>query len=439
MNIFKAYDIRGVYPSEINKELAYKIGRAFVKFLNVKNVVVGKDYRIGGKELYEGLTKGINDQGADVWDIGFCSAPSLYFAVNFLKADSGIMITASHNPKEYNGFKFTREKAIPISRDTGLKDIQKIAEDNFKNVKLKGKIIKKDIFKEYIKFVKGFIKDIKPLKIVIDCGNGVDGVFVKETLKGLGLEVIELFFKPDGNFPNHDPNPLKKESLDILKEKMKQNKAELGVAIDGDGDRIFFITKDEEIVPGDFITILIAEDFLEKDKNQTVLYDLRVSNIVPEKIKEFGGRPEMCRVGHSFIKEQMRDKNAVFAGELSGHFYYKDAFFTDSAIITLIKILNIISKKQKKLSELIKPYKKYFHSGEINSKVRDKEGKIKELERKYKNGKISHLDGIRVDFKDWWFNVRASNTEALLRLNLEAKSEKMMKEKVKEILKILTT
>jgi phosphomannomutase len=438
MNIFKAYDVRGLYPEQINKELAYKIGRAFVKFLKVKNVVVGRDCRLGGEELHKALVEGITDEGADAFDIEFCSSPSIYFAVNFLKAEGAIMTTASHNPKEWNGFKFTREQAIPISGDTGIKDIEKLVkEDNFGPVKKKGKRIEKNISDDYIKFLEKFRKDWKPLKIVIDCGNGMAGPFISEITKDTNLDVTKLYFEPDGNFPHHDPNPLKGESLVDLRAKMKEIGAELGVAIDGDADRIFFITEENEIVPADFITCLIGKEFLREHKGETILYDLRSSWIIKEEIEAMGGKANMCRVGHSFIKEQMRKENSIFAGELSGHFYFRDSFYTDSAVLMFMRVMNLLSRENKKLSELIKPLKKYFASGEINSEVKDKDGKMEELAEKYKDGKVSWLDGVRIDFDDWWFNVRASNTEPLLRLNLEAKTKSKMEEKRDEILKII--
>ena len=275
------------------------------------------------------------------------------------------------------------------------------------------------------------------MKVVIDCANGMVGSAANAVVDDSDLTVTKLFFKPDGHFPNHDPNPLKASSLDKLRERMKKVKAELGVAFDGDGDRAFFITEDGDIVEGDFITTLIAEEYLEEKKGGLILYDLRSSWIVKEKVEEFGGKAAMSRVGHSFIKDQMRKQKAIFAGELSGHFYFTECFNTDSAIFTFIKLVNLLSMKNKKLSELIKPLKKYFTSGEINSEVEDKEAKMKELAKIYKNGSISHLDGIRIDFDDWWFNVRPSNTEPLLRLNLEAKSKKMMESKRDEILKFI--
>ncbi len=440
MSIFKAYDVRGIYPKELDEELAYKIGRAFVTFLKVNKVVVSQDMRKSSDSLKKELIRGITDQGADVIEVkGLCSTPRSYFACWFLKANGSIMVTASHNPGKYNGFKFTREKAIPISGDTGIKDIEKLVLRNrFEDIKKKGKVVKKDITNAYRRHILEFIdvKKIKPLKVVIDAGNGMGGRDMELVLDKLPLKVVKMYFKPDGSFPNHEANPLKEENLVDIKKKVKEEKADFGIAIDGDADRVFFIDENSETVPADFITCLIAEEILKKNKGK-VLYDLRSSWVVKEVIERNGGKCSMSKVGHSFIKEQMRREKAIFAGELSGHFYFRDNFYTDSAIISALKVIQIISEKDKKLSELVKPLKKYYASGEINSEVGDKKGKIKELAEKYKDGKISQLDGIRIDLKDWWFNVRPSNTEPLLRLNLEAKSKKLMEEKRDEVLKFI--
>ncbi|MBW2974664.1 phosphomannomutase/phosphoglucomutase [Candidatus Woesearchaeota archaeon] len=441
MSIFKAYDVRGVYPSELDEELAYKVGRAFVDFLKVDKVVVSQDMRESSDSLKKELIRGISDQGADVIEIeGLCSTPRSYFSCWFLKAPASIMVTASHNPGKYNGFKFTREKAIPISGDTGIKDIEKLTmKGNFQDSKKKGDVIKKDITAAYKAHILGTIdvKKIRPLKVVIDAGNGMGGSDMELVLGDLPLKAVRMFFKPDGSFPNHEANPLKEENLADIKRKVKEEKADFGIALDGDADRAFFIDENGETIPADFITCLLAEELLKKSKGAKVLYDLRSSWIVEEVIKENDGKPAMSRVGHAFIKEQMRKEDAIFAGELSGHFYFKDNFYTDSAIIAALKLIQIISDKGKRLSELVRPLRKYFASGEINSEVEDKEGKMKELAKRYKEGKISWLDGVRIDFRDWWFNVRPSNTEPLLRLNLEAKSKKLMEEKRDEVLGII--
>jgi len=441
MSIFKAYDVRGIYPTELDEKLAYKIGRAVVYFLKVKQVLVSKDMRKSSESLKNELVKGITDQGADAIEVeGLCSSPRSYFACWHLKTPASVMVTASHNPGKYNGFKFTRKEAIPISGDTGILDIEKLVLNNkFNNPKIKGRVSKKEITKAYKKHILTMfdVKKIKPLKVVIDAGNGMGGVDMELVLDELPLKVVKMYFEPDGNFPNHEANPLKEENLVDLKKKVVSEQADFGIALDGDADRVFFIDEKGETIPADFVTCLIAEEILKEGKGGRVLYDLRSSWIVKEIVEKAGGTSGMCKVGHSFIKEQMRKEKAVFAGELSGHFYFRDNFYTDSGVIAALKIIQIISVKGGRLSELIKPLKKYSASGEINSEVEDKEGKIKELAMLYKDGKISYLDGIRIDFDDWWFNVRASNTEPLLRLNLEAKTNKLMEKKRDEVLKAI--
>jgi len=442
-DIFKAYDIRGIYPDELDEELMEKIGRAFGDFIEGKKIAVGYDARISSPSLFGAFTKGLVMQGKDVIDFGLTSTPMSYFACNYLKADGCAMITASHNPKEYNGVKFTRKKAMPISGDTGIKQIEEnVRKNNLKKVKERGTIIKKDVKEAYKEHLKKLIKNIKGLKVVVDPGNGMGSQDYSLVMDLIDVETIPLYFRIDGTYPNHDANPMTEGAMDKLKGTVVCRKADLGIAFDGDADRVFFVDDKGEAVQSDFITALIAEEVLKDNKGANILYDLRSSWIVPEKIKELSGVPKMCRVGHSFIKESMKNCDSPFAGELSGHFYFRFDFGShdsvyDSGIVTAIRIMNLLSSKKKKLSELIKPMKKYFASGEINSKVSDKDRKMKELAEHYKEGEISWLDGIRVDFKDWWFNVRPSNTEPLLRLNLEAKTKKLMEAKKEEVLNII--
>jgi phosphomannomutase len=443
MKIFKAYDIRGIYPSEINEEIMEKIGRAFADFIEGNKIALGHDMRISSPSLFGSFAKGITSQGKDVIDFGLTSTPMSYFASNYLKADGAAMITASHNPKEYNGAKFTRETAIPISGATGIKTIEnKVEKNDFKLSAEKGNISKEDIKDAYKTHLLSLVKNISGLKVVVDCANGMGSQDFSLIKDDMDIEFIPLYFEIDGTFPNHDANPMKEGSTDKLKETVIKEKADLGIAFDGDADRVFFVDDKGNLVPSDYITGLIAEEVLKNDPGSTILYDLRSSWIVPEMITKFGGRPMMCRVGHSFIKETMRNENSSFAGELSGHFYFKFDFdgvssVYDSGIVTAIQILNLLSSKKEKLSDLTSHMKKYYASGEINSKVEDKDGKIKELAEKYSDGKLSTLDGIRIDFDDWWFNVRASNTESLLRLNLEAKTPEMMEDMRDEVLRII--
>ena len=437
--IFKAYDIRGIYPEQLNEEDAYKIGRAFVTFLECKEVVVGQDMRKSSPVLFKSLIKGITDQGADVIDIGYCSTPYFYFGT--AKHEAGIMVTASHNPAEYNGFKMCRKNAIPISGATGIMDIKDlVVKNDFSSPENKGKVIKKDIMANFIKHNTSFFNpNGKKLKIVIDTGNGMGGYTYSKVFENINLKVIPLYFDIDMSFPNHEANPIKLENVKDLQKKVIEEKVDFGLAVDGDCDRCVFIDEKGEYISADLMTALVAKELLKKNPGSTILYDLRSSWIVKEVIEENGGKAVMCRVGHAFIKKQMREENALFAGELSGHFYFKDSFFTESSIISTFLVANMVKEEEKPLSEIIAPLKKYFASGEMNFEVNDKEEKMEELLKIFKDDAkdISKMDGIRLEFDNWWFNVRPSNTEPLLRLNLEAKTKEKMEEMVEKVKKII--
>lgn len=451
-SIFRAYDIRGIYPGEINANTAYLIGRAYVKFLNKKSpkIVVGQDNRLSSPLLFKNLVQGIRDEGGNVIDIGLSTTPMLYFAVAYFKFDGGIEISASHNPSQYNGFKMVREKAIPISEKSGIKEIKNLVlkgfqsarrplrEPSFKTTK-KGKITEKAVLKEYVRFnLKKFdLKKTKPSKIIVDTANAVAGIVVPEIFKKTNCKIYHLYSKLDGSFPNHSPDPIIKENLRELQKQVLGKIANLGIAFDGDGDRVVFVDEKGQIIQGDFIIALLASMILKENPGEKILYDVRSSNIIKEVIEKAGGRPIMGRIGHSFIKEKMRKENIIFAGELSGHYYHKNHYFCESPFFVLLKILEEISLTRKSISELIKPYQKYFHSGEINFKVKNKEKKIKELEKRFKAGSTSCLDGLRVDFKNWWFNIRSSHTEPVLRLVVEAKTKKLMEEKKKELIALI--
>ena len=358
-----------------------------------------------------------------------------YFAVAFYKQKGGIMVTASHNPKQYNGFKFCRENASPVSYESGINEIEQFVKENtFDKSEKKGKIDKKEIFYDYEKHVLKFAGKIEKLKVVVDSANGMGGLAAPSILKALGVDVVELYTELDGTFPNHEANPLKEETTKELQELVVKEKADLGIAFDGDADRVGFIDENGKRVGFDIVTALLGEYFLTK-KGQKVLYDLRSSNIVKEHIESLGGKAIVSRVGHSYIKQIMREKDVVFGGELSGHYYFKDNYFADSGLIAVVVLISLMSKNKKKLSELVSPLNKYFQSGEINSTVKDVEKKLKEIETEYGDGKIIHLDGLSVYYDDWWFNLRPSNTEPLLRLNIEAKVKSKMKEKRDELLK----
>ncbi|MFA6448643.1 MAG: phosphomannomutase/phosphoglucomutase [bacterium] len=441
MSIFKAYDIRGIVPDQLDEKMAYGIGRAFVTFLGCPSVVVGRDVRSTSDSIFAALASGITDQGADVIEIGRCDTPMLYFAAR--DSHAAINITASHNPKEYNGFKLCRENAIPISGDTGIKDIERLyIEGKFAEPAKKGKIIKRDALTDFIKFTRSFIKFEgvgKRLKVVIDCANGSGGLTYPHIFGNLALDFVPLYMEPDGTFPNHEANPLIEANLVDLKKKVLETGADLGASIDGDADRCMFIDERGETIRADIAGAIIARDLLKTHKGAAVLYDLRSTKAAAEDIEEYGGRPVQCRVGHAFIKQQMRENDAIFAAELSGHFYFKEHNFTESSAIALISILNLLAETGKKMSELAAPVMRYSHSGEINFEVENKDAILKTLEETYgSKGNMYHLDGLSVDFGDWWFNVRASNTEPLLRLNLETPNPQMLEEKKAELVKILS-
>jgi len=416
--IFKAYDIRGVYPVDLNEELATRIGRAFVSFIGAKKVVVGRDMRPHSKPLFDALAKGMMEQGADVIDIGMCSTPMTYHANGKLGADGSVMITASHNPAEWNGFKLCRENAIPISGATGIQDLERmVAEEDWPETNAKGTVSEYDIAPEYAEFLEKHIEFEGKPKIVVDYANAMGSFEIAGIEKY--FEIIPLYKELDGTFPNHEANPLKTDTLDALRAKVKETGAAFGAGFDGDADRCGFVDDEGEIIPMDLFTALIARDILSKGP-ATILYDLRSSRVVRETIEANGGEAVMSRVGHAFIKAQMRECDAVFAGELSGHYYFKENYTTESQGLALIMLANLVSKTGKKVSELVRPLRKYHASGEINSKVEDVAVILDELRAEYADGNLFELDGVSVEYDDWWFNVRASNTEPLLRLIVEA-------------------
>ena len=436
--IFKAYDIRGIYPEQIDADLAEKIGRAFVVFTNAKKIVVGRDMRPHSQPLFEGLTRGITRQGADVIDLGLCSTPMSYHANGFLQADGSVMITASHNPGEWNGFKLCKAQAVPISGDTGIADIQMLVEANkFADAPVPGKVTKYDIAPEYTRFLRSYARMDRKLKVVVDYANAM-GLYEFAGIKDF-FEVVPLYDTLDGTFPNHLANPLQLNTLDAIRKKVVEVGADFGAAFDGDADRCGFIDDKGEIIPMDLFTALIAMDILGEPGcgRATILYDLRSSWAVREAIRDHGGKPSMSRVGHAFIKNQMRKENAVMAGELSGHYYFRENYVAESQGLAIIKLANLICKSGKPVSELVKPLKKYSQSGEINSKVADVKAILDKIRAKYSDGRMFELDGISVEYSDWWFNVRASNTEPLLRLIVEAKDKATMEAKRDEILSVI--
>jgi phosphomannomutase len=423
MGVFKAYDIRGTYPDQVNEGLFEAIGQAAPIVLKCQSAVVGRDMRESGVPLAQAMIRGLTKSGCDVVDIGMASTPMLYFATAYLKAGAGVQITASHNPAAYNGCKWCREDAIPVAYDTGLADIEKLVNKNAITVGVRtGSVTVQDIFSEYRANLLKYAGSIKPLTVVVDAGNGVMGAFLPRLFEKLPCELIPLYFEPDGNFPNHEANPIKAENMRDLVAKVKESGADLGVAFDGDGDRSMYVDEQGNIIPADFITALLAGEMLSMEPGATIFYDLRSSKVVKEEIERLGGVAKMCRVGHSFIKAMMREDKAIFAGELSGHFYFRDLHYTDNAEMAMLSVLNVLSKSGKKLSELVAPFKKYFATGEINFVVDDTAKILEKVEKQYKASarEVFHLDGLSMYFDDYWFNIRASNTEPVLRLNLEA-------------------
>lgn len=435
MSIFKAYDIRGIYPEQLNEALAEKIGRAYIEFTGAKKVVVGRDMRPHSTPLFTALAKGITEQGADVIDLGMCSTPMSYFGNGTLKADGSIMITASHNPGEWNGFKLCLASAIPISGATGIMDIEKIVEnESWSRSATTGTVSTYDIGPEYGEFLRKHAKLDRKLKVVVDYANAM-GSFESAGIEEL-FDIIPMYKELDGTFPNHEANPLKLNTLDALCAKVKATGADFGAGFDGDADRCGFVDNVGNIIPMDLFTALIAQDILD-DGPATILYDLRSSWAVKECIEAHGGIPIMSRVGHAFIKAQMREHDAVFAGELSGHYYFRENFTAESQGLAFVSLANLICKSGKPLSELVAPLRKYYASGEINSKVADPAVILAEIKSKYNDGKMFELDGISVEYDNWWFNVRSSNTEPLLRLIVEAKDQATMEAKRDELLAMI--
>ncbi len=437
--IFSAYDVRGIYGQTLTDDVAYRIGRAAAQYLNVPEIAVGRDMRLSSPQISTAIIRGITDQGVNAVDLGLTTTDGLYFAVGKFDYPAGIMITASHNPGKYNGVKFCRAQALPISKETGLADIRDLAvSGNFTQPAHKGTVTQRDITNDYVKHVLSFIdvSKIKPLKIVIDAGNGMAGMMVPRVFQHLPCELIPLYFELDGSFPHHPASPIEPENMVDLQKKVRETHADMGAAFDGDADRMFPVDEHGDLVDGSQVTEVMANSLLHKYPGSTILYNLIVSKSVPELIEKLGGKAVRTRVGHSFIKAEMRKLNAIFGGEHSGHFYFRDNWFADSGLIAFLIMLELVSTEGKPLSEILKPLDKGVRSGEINSTVSETQSKLKGLEEHFGQGaqSVDHLDGLTVDYGTWWFNVRPSNTEPLLRLNVEANDKATMEQKRDELL-----
>ena len=440
--IFHAYDIRGIYGENLTDDVAYRIGRAAAQYLQVPEIAVGRDMRLSSPQLAAALIRGITDQGVNAIDLGMTTTDGLYFAVGKFNFPAGVMITASHNPAQYNGMKFCRAQAFPISLESGLSDIRDLAvSGKFAEPASKGQVIKRDITDDYVKHALSFIdvSRIRPLKVVIDAGNGMAGLIMPKVFQHLPCELVPLYFELDGNFPHHPASPIEPENMVDVQKKVREVGADLGAAFDGDADRMFPVDEHGDLVDGSKVIAAVSNSLLQKFPGSTILYNLIVSKSVPELINKLGGKAIRTRVGHSYIKAEMRQNNAIFGGEHSGHFYFRDNWFADSGLIALLILLELVSVENKPLSEILKPLDHGFRSGEINTRVRDVQEKMKEIEEYFgKEAKsIDHLDGITLDFGGWWFNVRPSNTEPLLRLNVEANSKELMEQKRDEVLALI--
>jgi phosphomannomutase len=433
-SIFKAYDIRGLYGEQLGPDDAEQIGRAFVRVISglagkpagELRLGLGRDMRLTAPEMAARYREGMVAEGAHVIDVGQVGTEMLYFTVGSRELDGGLMCTASHNPKAYTGAKLVKEGAIALSGDEGIQDIRRMVEDGLGEAGGRGElgsVEELDIYSDFQTGALTFIEpgNVRPLKVVVDGGNGMAGPMVGPLLERLPLELVETYFTPDGHFPDHEPNPMLEENRQFIVDKVRSEGADLGIAWDGDADRCFFIDDTGEFVAGDFLTAILAEHLLAKTPGADILYDARASRAVPDTVRAAGGTPHINRVGHAFFKTRMRKEGAIFGGEVSGHYYFHDFYNADSGTIPALLVLEKLSVEGKRMSELLAPYRsKYFISGEINTEVADAAAKMAEIEQRYADARITHVDGVSVDYDDWHFNVRPSNTEPLLRLTLES-------------------
>jgi len=449
-HIFKAYDVRGLCPVEVNVDVAYRIGRAYARVLprlrgdtpgGVQRIALGHDMRLHSPALSESFARGLVDEGCEVLDIGMVGTEMVYYAIGSRELEGGVSVTASHNPKEWAGFKLLRQGAMALSGDSGIPEVRDEAVNgDFSSPAAEGKLEHADVYEEFQKYALSFIDPevIRPMDLVVDGGNGMAGPMIGPVLDGFPVTIHPLYFEPNGEFPGHEPNPLLPENRKLIIDTVLERGAELGIAWDGDADRCFFVDDHGEFVPGDFMTALLAQAVLAKEPGATILYDVRASRAVADTVEAAGGKALVNRVGHAFFKARMRETGAAFGGEVSGHYYFRDFWCADSGVLPALLVLELLSARGKTMSELLEPYRsKYFISGEINSTVSDQDGKMRELAERFSEAEVTWLDGVSVDCGDWHFNVRPSNTEPLLRLNLEAFTQEEMEARTEEILGII--
>jgi phosphomannomutase len=440
--IFKAYDIRGLYPSQLHAELARRIGRAFVDYLGARRVAVGRDCRLSSPELAAAFVEGARSQGAEVTDIGVVGTDMLYYYVARRDLDGGAIVTASHNPKEWNGVKLVRRGALALSGDAGIKEIREWIVDGryAETPPVTGGLLAAGVREDYAEHCLSFVDAaaIPRFKVVLDAANGMGAVGADAVFRRLPVETVRMYFDLDGTFPNHPADPLLEENRRDIVQRVRAERADLGIAWDGDADRCFFIDDTGEYVPGDFVTALLGEAFARREPGAKIVYDVRASRAVADRVGVAGGVPLMNRVGHAFIKKRMRDENAVFGGEVSGHFYFRENWFADNGMIPALLVLEKLGREGRRLSQILAPLRERYHiSGEVNSRVDDVGRALARVEERYGDARIGRLDGVSVDYDDWHFNVRPSNTEPLLRLNLEAGTRADMERRRDEVLALI--
>jgi phosphomannomutase len=437
-DIFKAYDIRGLYPTEIDEGAAEKIGFAFARFLKGSHIVIGRDMRDSSLALSKAFVDGALSAGTDVYDVGMATTPMLYYAIIDGKFEGGAMISASHLGAQYNGIKLCREQAIPLSGDSGLPEVERLTGQVTELPAKTGHYHTLDFLERYVDALTQFLENPQPFKIVVDAGNGMGGLDAPPFFALFpNYQVVPMYMEIDGDFPNHVPNPAIAANTQALQQRVLAEDADVGIAFDGDGDRCGFVDEQGNRVPADLVIAVLAEYFLHKQPGATILYDLRASRVVPERIRELGGNPVMTRVGHSYIKQKMREVNGIFAGELSGHYYYQEMGTIDSGILSMISMLNVLALKGVPLSQIIQPLQKYARSGEVNIEVQDAKRAFRDLEEAYKDGEQTYLDGLTVNYSHWWFNLRKSHTEPVVRLVVEAEDEETLQREQDRLLAII--
>lgn len=440
MSVFKSYDIRGVWNREWDAGLARRIGRALPGLLGARDILVGRDARESSPEVFAALAGGIREAGCDVTDLGLATTPSVYFATAHYRYEGSVMITASHNPPEYSGLKISRGQAIPVGYGSGLEELERLAASPFPAPAARsGRLKSMDIRADYLRHLEPYRRGIRGIKAVVDCSDGMASLYIHDLARGLPARIITMYDTPDGRFPHHPPNPLVEANLRDLKERTLREKADVGVCFDGDGDRVMFVDEQGRFVPPDLVIALLGLAFYRHRPNAgdyrgaVVSYDVRSSRSVVERLRELGAEPVMCQVGHSFAKKLLRERDGLFGGELAGHYYFREHFYCDSGLMAALLVLGILAREKRPLSELIAGIRRYHSSGEINFRVRDKDRIIEETRAAYRGGALSELDGIRVDYPTWWFNLRKSNTEPLLRLVVEASTPQELEQRTAEL------